>query len=200
MNRKIIWFGIITSVLNLVAVSIFAITHTRLACSIWEWITILGAPAFLIMLLELSRFMGSSEMCKNLMMVFTGCCCAITGTAHIINMTVTYRLLSDGVEVPTYFQMGYWPSTEMVSDFIAWGFFMGLAFIALGLDKTVVQKEWKSLKVAFVVCGILCLIGFFCAVFINDALWYIAPFGYGVGPIVFCVMGLRISDKLSGNA
>lgn len=38
-------------------------------------------------------------------------------------------LINEGVDVPSYFQIGQWPSVEMAIDYLAWGFFLGMAFI-----------------------------------------------------------------------
>lgn len=118
-----------------------------------------------------------------------GCTCALTAVAHIVNITVTRPLIRQGMAVPTYFQIGYWPSVEMAVDYVAWGFFMGLAFLCLGFGMKINEK--KFLKMMLIICGILCLVGFFGALFINENMWYLAPLAYGPGTIVICLNILK---------
>ena len=73
----------------------------------------------------------------------------------------------------------------MTVDYIAWGFFMGLAFIALFLG----VKD-KTMKIISASCGILCLCGFIGS-FFSDSLWYIAPLGYGIGFLIMCIFILK---------
>lgn len=53
------------------------------------------------------------------MLVFMTSTCALTSVSHIVNITVTRVLISDGIEVPAYFQIGFWPSVEMAIDYLA---------------------------------------------------------------------------------
>lgn len=103
------------------------------------------------------------------------------------------RNISKGIDVPTYFQIGYWPSVEMAIDYLAWGFFMGLAFLCLGIAIKNKDKTKRSIKTTLLTCGILCLIGFFGSIFINENIWYAAPMGYGIGTIIICIQMLKNS-------
>jgi Na+-translocating ferredoxin:NAD+ oxidoreductase RnfE subunit len=82
----------------------------------------------LLVLLELSDILRIKLIYKNAMQVFMSCACSLTAAAHIINIAVTRRMISDGVNVPIYFQIGYWPSVEMAVDYLAWGFFCRSCF------------------------------------------------------------------------
>lgn len=53
---------------------------------------------------------------KKATLAFMSCTCSLTGVAHIVNITVTRALISDGIDVPKFFQIGYWPSVEMAID------------------------------------------------------------------------------------
>lgn len=129
------------------------------------------------------------------MKVFMACCCALTGAAHIVNITVTRYLIREGVNVPKYFQIGFFPSVEMEIDCLAWGFFVGLAFLCLGLGIKEASKQKRFYKITAVICGILCLAGFVGRAFINENLWYLAPWGYGFGSIVLCIKMLGSNAK-----
>ena len=191
MSKRIHLVGIIAIILYFLSVGSFLISHAEIALTIWELMTVISGPIVLLVLLELSHRLSSPDLYRNAMVAFMACTCALTGVAHIVNITVTRRLISDGVEVPLYFQIGQWPSVEMAVDYLAWGFFMGLAFICLGLPLTPTDKTMRGLKVISLINGILCLIGFIGALFINENIWYLAPMGYGFGLLILCIIRLR---------
>ncbi len=191
MSKKIHLIGIIAVILYFLSVGSFLISQTGIALTIWELMTVISGPIVLLVLLELSHRLSIPDLYRNAMLAFMACTCALTGVAHIVNITVTRRLISEGVEVPLYFQIGQWPSVEMAVDYLAWGFFMGLAFICLSLPITSPDKTTRSLKVISLIDGILCLIGFVGALFINENIWYLAPMGYGFGLLILCIMRLR---------
>ena len=191
MSKRIHLVGIIAIILYFLSVGSFLISHAEIALTIWELMTVISGPIVLLVLLELSHRLSSPDLYRNAMVAFMTCTCALTGVAHIVNITVTRRLISDGVEVPLYFQIGQWPSVEMAVDYLAWGFFMGLAFICLGLSLTSTDKTMRGLKVISLINGILCLIGFIGALFINENIWYLAPMGYGFGLLILCIIRLR---------
>ncbi len=186
--KKIFVTGIITSVLYFVSVGLFLITKTQIALTVWELMTVFSAPVVLFVLSELSSLVAIKSIYKKAMLAFMSCTCSLTGIAHIVNITVTRPLINKGVNVPTYFQIGYWPSVEMAIDYLAWGFFTGLAFLSLAIA---VENDRRRIKTSLLICGILCLVGFFGTVFINESIWYIAPMGYGVGILVICMQMLK---------
>ncbi len=193
MTNRISVTGIITCVLYFVSVGLFLITKSEAALTVWELMTIFSAPVVLFVLLELSSLLLITSIYKKAMLVFMSCTCALTGAAHIVNITVTRRLINEGVNVPVYFRIGYWPSVEMAIDYLAWGFFTGLAFLCIGLSGKGDVKLKRIMKLTALLCGILCLIGFFGAVFINENIWYIAPIGYGIGTMVICIQMFRFN-------
>lgn len=95
--------------------------------------------------------------------------------------------------MPNYFRIGYWPSVEMAVDYLAWGFFIGLAFLCIGIS--IKDKTNKFIINSTIISGILCLIGFCGALFINENIWYIAPIGYGVIPIGICIKMMKFEKK-----
>jgi hypothetical protein len=195
MGKKIPYIGIITCVLYFISVSMFLITKTEIALTIWEMFTIIGAPVILFVLIDLSNQMNIAPSYRNAMLVFMSCNCSLTGLAHIINITVTRKLISDGINVPNYFRIGYWPSVEMAVDYLAWGFFMGLAFLSVGIAINRINKQNLVMRIIVLLCGILCLTGFFGTVFIDENLWYLAPLGYGFGTILICFKILKIQKE-----
>ncbi len=191
MSKRIHLIGIIAVIIYFLSVGSFLISQTDIALTIWELMTVISGPIVLLVLLELSHRFSSPDLNRRALQVFMGCTCALTGAAHIVNITVTRRLMREGVKVPLYFQIGQWPSVEMAVDYLAWGFFMGLAFICLSLPIASADKTAKSMKVISLIDGILCLIGFVGALFINGNIWYLAPMGYGFGLLILCIMRLH---------
>lgn len=199
MAKKIPVIGIVTCILYFIAVGLFLITKTEVSLTMWELLTILGAPVILFVLLELSNLLQSKSIYKNAMLAFMSCACSLTGAAHVVNLTVTRRLISEGIHVPEFFRMGYWPSVEMAVDYLAWGFFVGLAFICMGFSITSDGKEKLFMKTLVIICGILCLTGFFGVIFVHEYIWYIAPLGYGFGTMIICIQMLRTIKTDEGS-
>lgn len=193
LEKKISYIGIVTCILYFAGVMLFLVTKTEIALTIWELLTIIGGPAILIVLIALAKLMNIAKVYNDIMLVFLSCTCALTGAAHIVNITVTRKLMADGVNVPDYFKIGYWPSVEMAVDYLAWGLFMGLAFLAVGVGIKPENRMSSSMRKLVLICGSLCLIGFLGTVFINVNIWYVAPLGYGFGTILICIQMLRIS-------
>ncbi len=177
-------------VLYLFSVAMFLITKTETALTIWEMLTIVSGPILLFAMLRLSRDLNQSEILRYALLSFMTCVCLLTAAAHLVNVCVTRRLIAEGVDVPTYFQIGQWPSVEMAVDYLAWGFFMGLAYLCLGLSIVKNERKKNRIRIASIVCGCMCLVGFFGALFINENLWYIAPMAYGPGTIVICILAI----------
>ncbi len=192
MTKKISVIGVFTCILYFISVGLFLITKEEAALTIWELMTFLSAPVELLVLLELSNLVNATAIYKNAMLVFMACACALTSVAHIVNITVTRRLISEGINVPEYFRIGFWPSVEMAIDYLAWGFFVGLAFLCIGFATNSKDKQKLIIKVTVLVCGMLCLSGFFGAIFINENLWYVAPMGYGLGSMIICIQMMRL--------
>ena len=186
MEKRIFECGCIVGILYFVAVGVFLVTKTDVALTIWEVLTMLGAVQELIILLEICHQFSVSVVCRNIMIAFMSCTCALTGVAHFVNMTVTRPLIQKGVDVPTYFQIGCWPSVEMAIDYLAWGFFAGFAFLSVSLGIARVNQLTTTIKKWLFVCGVLCLTGFTGTVFVNDLIWYVAPMGYGAGIVMIC--------------
>jgi len=194
MTRKILTTGIMTCILYFIALGLFMITKTETALTVWELMTVLSAPVMLFVLLEISNILSVSSIYKKAMLAFMACTCSLTGISHIVNITVTRALIRDGIDVPTYYRIGYWPSVEMAIDYLAWGFFTGLAFLCIGISFKNIDKKKRNIKIELLICGILCLIGFFGVIFINENIWYVAPAGYGIGTMLVCIQMLKLSD------
>ena len=194
MEKKISIIGISTVIVYFISVGGFLITQTEIALTIWETMTIISGPVVFMVLLEFSHYFGTPDVLRRAMTGFMSCVCALTGGAHIVNITVTRRLMSEGIDVPLYYQIGQWPSVEIAIDYLAWGFFMGLAFLCISIAKSN-REETKGMQIIALIDGILCLVGFAGALCINENMWYVAPMGYGLGLLVLCAMRLRVKER-----
>ena len=194
MTKKISATGIVACILYFLSVGIFLVTKTEAALAIWELMTVIGAPVVMLVLLELCEIVSAMSIYKKATLAFMSCTCALTSVAHIVNITVTRPLISAGVNVPTYLQIGYWPSVEMAIDYLAWGFFNGLAFLCVGVAIKSKDTLLRMIKTTSLLCGALCCVGFFGAMFINENLWYTAPMGYGFGTIMICMQMLKFKS------
>lgn len=127
-----------------------------------------------------------------MLLAFMSCACSLTGVAHIVNITVTRKLISEGMNVPDYLKIGYWHSVEMAVDYLAWGFFVGLALFCIGISINSSNKHKLPMKILVLIYGTFCLLGFLGTKLINQNIWYIAPIGYGYETIAICVLMIRI--------
>lgn len=187
MNKMVALTGIVSCILYFISVGAFLITHTEIALTIWESMTIFGAIVETVVLIHVSIFLKTPDTLKKAMLIFLSCLCALTGAAHIVNITVTRRLMAEGVNVPAYFQIGQWPSVEMAVDYLAWGLFMGLALLCVSLPLRENDRKIRAMKIVAFISAILCLAGFGGAVMINENIWYIAILGYGIGIPILCI-------------
>lgn len=161
-----------------------------------EIVTILSTPIFLVIFIVIP--IGNStekRIGKDLSLIFMSCCMILTSVAHFVNLTVTNPLIKSGVVVPTYLQIGQWPSVEMAVDYLAWGFFMGMAFLSSSLAVSKENRRLKTLKNTLSISGLLCLAGILGVVLINENCWYIAPIGYGIGTLIVCIELIMLERK-----
>ena len=175
---------IILCLLYAVVVGLYIATKSEVCLAIWEIYTILSAIYFLIYFRLLSKSLNFNEKeIKIVTIMFIGLVVS-TSIAHISSVCITRPLLRNGYDVPNYYLIGTYPSIEMFVDYIGWGLFIGLGFIFV--SKFI--KDNKILKNIFIVLGIMILIGFLGGFTPIQELWYIASFGYGVGPIIVSIV------------
>jgi hypothetical protein len=159
-----------------------------------EIVTMVSGVFMLLLVLVLpSTTTESTKTYRIVSVAFVTGTMILTNVAHFVNLTVTEQLLRSRIDVPDYLQIGKWPSIEMAIDYLAWGMFMGLAFLA-SFMYTPTEKCFKRLKYTLFICGTLCLFGFL-GILINENLWYLAPLGYGVGSVVICIELLIIERR-----
>ena len=177
--------GIIGEIAYFISMMLFLITHTNFALTLWESMTVIGAIVMLIAFWVIADEFKIKPLLRRLMTISLSGTVFLTSVAHFTSIGVIRKLESQGATVPDYFKIGAFPSIEMTIDYVAWGFFMGAAFITLFLG----IKD-KAIRIFSVTCGILCLCGFIGS-FFSDSLWYIAPLGYGIGFLIMYIFILK---------
>jgi len=193
MKNKISILGIADVCIYAMTVALYLIFKSDMLLTLWEAVTILSSPVMLLILLAiLKKSSQARPVFKSLTIVFMTGTIILTSVAHLVNITVTRKLIAEGVNIPTYFQIGYWPSVEMTIDYLAWGLFMGLAFIVAACSLHAAGNIFRRLKIMLLVCGSLCLLGFTGTILINENFWYLAPLGYGIGTIIVCIEMFKV--------
>ena len=178
--KKIAMLSIITVIAYATAVCLFLIFKTEVLLTFWEISTILSAYVVLCLVTQISKI-GNTKFRKAIVR-FTLGMAVFSTLAHIINLLITRPLITAGHDIPTYFQIGYWFSTEMLMDYIGWGLCLGIAFILLFFS---LKQTHKVLAATSMIIGILCILGFIGGMW-NQNLWYFAPAGYGIGLMILC--------------
>lgn len=194
MKRALPVAGIVTVALYFAAVAAFLLTQTAFALTVWELLTIFSATLIFVLLQYTLDAAVLDKGARERTLVAMGCACALTAVAHFVDLAVTRPLMAQGVQVAPYWQIGMWPSVEMTIDYLAWGFFTGLAYLSAGLGVSGKDAKLHPIRVTLLVNGCLCLAGF-AGVWLNENLWYIAPIGYGIGTLVLCIWLLRLPGK-----
>jgi len=187
-------------ILYYLVVAGFFITGTDILLTCWEVVTIIGSIVVLLFLLSLLEHTDENRKSWKLASIaFMTCTVALTGVAHFVNITVTRYLEANGLNIPDYFKIGQFPSVEMAIDCLAWGFFMGLAFIFAAFSLSPKYLGLKKVRYTMLICGCLCLAGMSGVIFRNDLLWFIAVFGYAIGTPIICVQMIKFYKKQSKN-
>lgn len=184
-HKKYARIGIICDVLYFISVTLFLIVKTDWALTLWETMTVVGAFAMMIVLTVFAETCRIKTVFRRLMLISLSGTLLLTSVAHITSIGVIRKLISQGVSIPDYFRIGFYPSIEMTIDYTAWGLFMGCAFLFLFMG-----IRDKLLRIISISCGSLCYIGFIGSFFL-ESLWYPAPLGYGFGFLIMCIYVLN---------
>lgn len=198
MIRKIPYYGLIADMCYFVSILGLILIGNSTFLILLEICTVLSTPLLLLIFFAIPTSQeDDKEMAKKLSVIFMSCCMLLTSMAHFTNIAFIMPLQNSGVDIPTYFQLGQRPSVLMSMDYLGWGFFLGLAFIA---SSVATKKEYRLLKNTLLISGILCLIGLMGAVMISANCWYIAPCGYGIGSAFICIELIIIEKRKNENS
>lgn len=192
MNIKnIAKIGLLICLLYFISVVLLILFSNNITIQFMEIITMLSGIYMVIIIISLPVDNDKKHNIYRFMaIIFVSACMVLTNLIHWINIIVIKPLIKNGINVPEYLQIGKWPSFIMAMDYLAWGLFMGLAFIFSGIK----LKLSTNIKRILWINGCLCLIGFF-GVIINENLWYIAPLGYGIGTVIICIKLLMMKNE-----
>ena len=180
--RKATAAGITAEILYFLSVAAFLVFHSGWALTLWELMTVIGAIAILIVMTVIADSSGIKSIYRTFMLISLSGTMFFTSAAHFTSIGVTRPLEAQGVNIPDFVKIGQFPGYEMTIDYIAWGLFMGCAFLCVSLG--ISEKVMKYLSG---ICCVLCLSGFIGS-FFSESLWYIAPLGYGIGFLIMCIV------------
>ncbi|MDR0292586.1 MAG: hypothetical protein LBH95_00335 [Oscillospiraceae bacterium] len=176
MSKKaksmIAYTGIGCILLYFIVVAGYFLTESRLMLKCWEAMIILSAPVMLLVIVSVLEHAGKDKTgFKTAALAFMTCAAAITAAVHYGNV-ISFEEIT--AELQT-------------NDSLAWGFFVGLAFLftAAALPPEIVKL--RRIKYTAAVCGCLCLLGLSGPVTGAEALWFISVVGYGLGTPVICL-------------
>jgi hypothetical protein len=168
--------GIILIILYFFVVAGYFITESALAFKCWELMIMISAPILLVILIVILENADENKKgFKIASLVFMTGTTVITSVAH-------YSNIISNKNVTVQFQP---------NDSLAWGYFLGLAFIFASISLPSELTRLKKIKYTILVCGCLCLLGLLGPITHIDALWFIAVVGYGLGTPIICVQLIK---------
>jgi hypothetical protein len=171
--KKAIAYTVISfTILYFLIVAGYFLTASEILFRCWEIMIILAAPIILILLISILENVDKDKNCfKTAAIAFMICTATITATAHYANVISRNEIIFE-------FQL---------NDSLAWGFFMGLAFIFTSIALTSEIPKLKKIKYTTLICGCLCLLGLIGPISDITVLWFVAVAGYGIGTPIICI-------------
>ena len=181
--RNVSILGVIICCIYFIVVIIFVITSSMNWLIIFDIVTMVSGMYFVFLILVLPYTNNFNY--KIIAVVFASALMILTNIAHIVNIN-SIKNIKEGINIPDYLQIGNNLSYVTAIECLGWGIFLGLSFLfsSFGITDTI---KLKKIKIILLINSFLCITGFF-GWLINENLWYIAPFGYGVGTFVLCVL------------
>lgn len=176
MSKKtkmvVAYIGIGLIIAYFLVVAGYFLSKSSLMFKCWEAMIMLSAPIMLVVLISILENADKNKKgLKTAAIAFMTCTTVITTTAHYPNVVSHNKIIME-------FQL---------DDTLAWGFFMGLAFIFTSITLSSEILKLKRIKYTISVCGCLCLLGLLGPIFDITALWFIAVVGYGIGTPIICM-------------
>jgi len=196
-RKNIAIIGIFLCCIYFFAVFVFIVTKAINWLIAFEIVTMICGIYFIFLILVMPFSEDENIINKKLVaIIFVTVLMIFTNIAHTINL-VSIQNIKNGINIPDYLYIGKPFSFITAIEYLGWGIFLGLAFLfsSLGIVK---RKELLPLKTTLFICSCLCFIGFFGWLIINENLWYIASFGYGIGTVIICIE-LLLYEKNSKN-
>lgn len=184
IHKKAAIIGLIVCLLYFISVVALLAVGNQASIIFMETVTMLSG-IYMVALIAALPYPKSAEtsFTRTLAISFAASGMVITNVVHFVYMTVISPMADSGIIIPDYLTLGVYPSVIMAADYLAWGLFIGLAYIFSSFT----AKEDKHLRYLLLINGCLCIAGLLGVVLINENLWYIAPVGYGLGTAVCCI-------------
>ncbi len=162
-------------------------------------VSLLSAPLFVCLWAVLHQAMpaerqGFTQASLALMTIFA----ALTSINRYVSLTVVPQAQALGAAQGLEWFLPYgWPSIMAAIEILAWGFFLGLAFLALAPAFQIGRLE-RALSWTLIVSGVFCLIGTLGQVLNSVPLNLLGIPGWGLGLMV--VLGMLAAwFRSSGN-
>ena len=128
--RNIAKTGLLIGFLYFVSVALLTLFSNNITILFMEIMTMLSGIYMVLFIISLPVDNNSKyTIYKVLAIIFVSSCMLLTNSIHWINIIVITPLITNGINMPEYFQILNWPSFIMAIDYLGWGLFMGLAFI-----------------------------------------------------------------------
>jgi heme A synthase len=187
INRKTISIiGILLICIYYFVVINFVTTGSENWLIIFEVLTIISGIYFIFFIMVIP--FSHDDKYKNyklLAIIFVSTLMIFTTIAHTLSLNSIYNL-KNGIDIPDYLYIGKPSSYITPIEYLGWGIFLGLAFLFsfFGIEN---EQNTRPFKITLFVCALLCFLGFFGWLIINENLWYIGSMGYGVGTIIMCI-------------
>ncbi len=114
----------------------------------------------------------------------------ITSSVHFTVLSLSHNSQAEQLPIFSFLFSFKWPSVVYALDILAWDWFFPLSmFFAAAVFKK--GRLQKSLKILFIICGILSLIGLIGVPLQNMQIRNIGIIGYAiVGPVAFLLLSI----------
>lgn len=160
----IIYFGVVRA---------YFVLQTAAAFRIWEFMIMISGIISLLFLVSVLDDTTHNAYWV-LSVVFAAASMLTTMLAHYENIMT-----------------GTGEATFLTNDSLAWGGFFGAACLCGALTFNKDDNKRKTIRILFIIIGIMCFLGILGPLTHIDELWFIAVAGYGPVALVLCFIQLK---------
>jgi len=162
-----------------------------------EVMTLLAGPAVVCLIAIISTIsLSNVNLMSFLSMAFATCFAVLTSANHFLYLTIFNKIIFKDSLLEDLFSLAKWPSIVMAIDYIAWGFFLGLALLFSAFTFKAIGNLYVSIRSILIVSGILCISGLSGPLTGNLGLWFISVTGYTIGITVVSILLIKIFSKV----
>ncbi|HEX2957955.1 MAG TPA: hypothetical protein VHO70_14065 [Chitinispirillaceae bacterium] len=172
-RKGICYSFILLFIVYFAVVGAYFVSQTATAFRIWEFMIMLSGPLSLLFLVSVLDDTTHNAYWV-LSVVFAAASMLTTMLAHYENILT-----------------GTGEAAFQTNDSLAWGVFFGAACLCAALTLKKDDKKRKTIRILFVIIGIMCFLGLLGPLTHIDALWFIAVAGYGPVALVLCFTQLK---------